>query len=134
MPEPALIHIFLDLDGVLADFDHHAHEQGKRDDAGKMKHSELDYQWWATMPVCEGAKEFYDAVQKIGVVKFLTAPFLDKECFSGKAAWIEAFVPERGKFILKDLIICASSDKRYACPHGGSGWSTTAVPITKFQA
>jgi hypothetical protein len=107
------IHIFIDLDGVIADFDAHARVQGKYDPAGKVKWDELDYQWWATMPVCAGAKEFYDAAQKLGVVKFLTAPVLSEECFSGKAHWIQNFVPERGKFILLDLIICPSADKGY---------------------
>jgi len=105
------IHIFIDLDGVIADFDGHARAQGKYDQAGKAKWDELDYQWWATMPACAGAKEFYDAATKLGVVKFLTAPVLSEECFSGKARWIQDFVPERGKFILGDLII--GSDKSY---------------------
>ena len=107
------IHIFLDLDGVMADFDRHAHEQDKYTVDGKMKWNELNYEWWSTMPVCEGAKEFYDAAKKMGVVKFLTAPVMSEECFSGKARWVQNFLPERGKFAMADLIICPSSDKGY---------------------
>jgi hypothetical protein len=106
-------HIFLDLDGVLADFDLHAHQENKIGPDGKLKYDELDYKWWSTMPAFEGAREFYDAARKLGIVKFLTGPMMSEECFSGKAHWVQEFVPERGKFILKDLIICPSSDKAY---------------------
>jgi hypothetical protein len=105
------IHIFLDLDGVMSDFDRHAHEQGKYTSDGKLKWDDLDYQWWSTMPVCDGAKDFYDAVKKIAVVKFLTAPVMSAECFGGKAKWVQDFLPERGKFALMDLII--TQDKHY---------------------
>jgi hypothetical protein len=110
---PAQIHIFIDLDGVLADFDRHARAHGKYDASGNVKWEELDYQWWVTMPACAGAKVFYDAAKKLGIVKFLTAPVKSEECFSGKAHWIQDFVPERGKFALMDLIICPSADKGY---------------------
>lgn len=107
------IHIFLDLDGVMADFDRHAREQGKYAADGKLKWDELDYQWWSTMPACDGAQEFYDAVKKMGIVRFLTAPVLHEECFSGKAAWVQNFVPERGKRMMKEIIICPGADKHY---------------------
>jgi len=111
-------HIFLDLDGVMADFDLHAVQQGKRTADGQNKWDEIDRQWWVTMPAFAGAKEFYDAAKKMGVVKFLTAPALDAECFAGKADWVQSFVPEQGKLILKHLIICPSADKHYlAKPH-----------------
>ncbi len=106
-------HIFLDLDGVMADFDSHAIAEGKYTDDGKVKWDALDYEWWVTMPPCDGAKDFYDDVKNKGIVKFLTAPVLNGDCFAGKAAWVQKFVPERGKFILNDLIICPGSDKYY---------------------
>ena len=113
MAEDQQFHIFLDLDGVLADFQRHAEQQNKISSDGKIKREELDYNWWVTIPSCEGAREFYDAVQKMGIVKFLTGPMLNEECFSGKARWVQNFVPEKGKFILHDLIICSSKDKAY---------------------
>ncbi len=106
-------HIFLDLDGVLADFELHAQQEKKYTPTGKIDYDALDYKWWSTMPAFDGAKEFYDAARKMGVVKFLTGPIANEECFSGKAHWVQTFVPERGKKILKDLIICASADKAY---------------------
>lgn len=105
-------HIFLDLDGVMADFDSHAVSKGKYTDDGKVKWDELDLEWWRSMPSCEGAKEFYDAVKNMGVVKFLTAPILSTDCFTGKALWVQKF-SKQGKFALNDLIICPGSDKYY---------------------
>lgn len=105
------VRIFIDLDGVLADFDLHLRQEGKRAPDGKPNWDELDYAWWSTIPLCVGAKNFYDEACKMGATKFLTAPVLDEECFSGKARWVQDFVPERGKDILKDLIVCPSTDK-----------------------
>lgn len=103
--------IFFDLDGVLSDFDLHLHNENKLTADGKTNWDALDYQWWSTMPVIEGAKEFYDEAKTLGKAKFLTAPVMGQDCFAGKAAWIQKFLPERGKFALMDLIICPSGDK-----------------------
>jgi len=107
------IYIFFDLDGVLADFDRHAREQNKYTEDGKVKWGELDHQWWATMPAFFGAKKFYSAVRKLGKVKFLTAPVLGADCFSGKAEWVQKFASRRGKYALMDLIICPAKDKYF---------------------
>jgi hypothetical protein len=107
------IHIFIDLDGVLADFDAHARAHGKYTSDGRTKWDELDYQWWSTMPVYPGAKAFYDAALKLGEVRFLSAPAANEGCFSGKAHWVQGFLPEHGKFAMKELIICAARDKHY---------------------
>lgn len=104
--------VFFDLDGVLADFDRHANEQGKYDENGKLKWDELDYAWWTTMPPCKDAKAFYDEVSGQHTTKFLTAPVLSEECFSGKANWVGTFTG-KGKFALKELIICPSKDKHF---------------------
>jgi hypothetical protein len=105
------IEIFLDLDGVIADFETHIATQNKRKPDGKIDWDALDYQWWSTMPAYTGAKAFYDHLKAIAPVKFLTGPVLIEDCYSGKAAWVKKFVPESGKFILSDLIICPSKEK-----------------------
>ena len=79
MPAPANQNskavIYFDLDGVLADFDRHATEQGKRNPDGSLNYDSLDEQdWWSSMPVCEGAKAFYDEVSAKHDTMFLTAP------------------------------------------------------------
>jgi hypothetical protein len=103
--------IFLDMDGVLTDFESHAEQENKLTPDGKLKYAELDYKWWATMPEYEGAKAFYDEARQLGATRFLTGPTLHEDSYSGKAAWLQKFVPERGKFILQDLMLCRSEEK-----------------------
>jgi hypothetical protein len=103
--------IFLDLDGVIADFDTHKKSKLKSD--GKTDYDALDYAWWTTMPVFKGAKDFYYELRKQGQVRFLTGPVPLVDCFAGKAAWInKKFIPERGRWGLNDLIICHSKAKQ----------------------
>lgn len=104
--------IYLDMDGVIGDFMTHAHAHGKLKADDTPKWDELDYDWWSTMPAYDGAKVFYDVLKKLAPVQFLTAPVPSTDCFAGKADWVQAFVPERGKFILSDLIICHASVKQ----------------------
>lgn len=101
------IDVLIDLDGVLADFALHAQNHGKMDDQDKVKWNELDHDWWASMPAFDGAKKFYDDLATMTNTSFLTTPSMGVECFSGKAAWLKSFVPERSWSILKDLIICS---------------------------
>ena len=104
--------IFLDIDGVVADFDTHLHTQNKTKPNGKIDHDALDYAWWSTIPIYEGARSFYDELTALNEVKFLTGPMVSVDCFAGKAAWIsEKFLPDRGKWALTDLIICHSKRK-----------------------
>ncbi len=103
--------IFLDLDGVLADFEGHARLENKYKPDGKVNYDALDYEWYVTMPAYKGARQFYDDVRKLGFTRFLTGPVLSEDCYAGKAHWVQDFVPERGKFILEDLIICDSENK-----------------------
>lgn len=112
------VSIFLDLDGVVADFDSHADACAKKTPDGKMNWEALDFQWWVTMPAFAGAKKFYDDLKNLAPVKFLTAPVLSEDCFSGKAKWVQNFVPEKGRWILMDLIICPSQDKRNLAKSG----------------
>lgn len=103
--------IFLDLDGVIADFDMHADVHNKRLPDGKLDRESLDYEWWSSIPVFKGAHDFYDALRKIAHVKFLTGPMINPASHGGKAEWIRKFHPERGKWLLSDLIICPAKDK-----------------------
>lgn len=103
--------IFLDLDGVIADFKTHVTTQNKRKADGEIDWPALDHQWWATMPAFKGARTFYDRLLTLAPVKFLTKPVLNEGSFSGKAAWIKSFVPERGRWALEDLIILPGDAK-----------------------
>ena len=66
--------IFVNMNGVITDFERHMDAAGKRGADGKAKWAELDHKWWATMPAFDGAKEFYAAVAREGNARLLTAP------------------------------------------------------------
>jgi len=100
--------IFLDMDGVLSDFDKHARDHGKFDAKGQPKWDELDFGWWSTMPAFDGMKKFYEDMKEFGKVRMLTAPTPRTACFHGKAVWVEK---QWGHWGLLDLIICRAQDK-----------------------
>ncbi|MBU6476207.1 MAG: hypothetical protein KGL10_02990 [Alphaproteobacteria bacterium] len=103
--------IFFDMDGVVADFLGHAARENKVGPDGNCKFDEMDEAWWAGIPAFPGARDFYDAACALARTRFLSGPALNPECFSGKALWVMDFVPERGKSILGDLVICRSESK-----------------------
>lgn len=105
------IEIFVDMDGVLTDFDSHARAQGKYHDDGRVNWDAIGYGWWVSMPAFDGAKKFYEDLKAHGNVRILTSPALSADCYRGKAEWVERFWPERGKFALRDLIICPSTKR-----------------------
>lgn len=107
---PKLVDIFVDMDGVLSDFDSHAKAHGKYDAKGGTKWDELDFKWWSTMPAYEGMKEFYAELKKIGTVSFLTGPIVSPECHYGKAEWVQR---QWSKWALTELVICPAERKRY---------------------
>lgn len=110
--------IFLDIDGVIGDFEKHMHAHGKAKADGSPKWEELDMEWWKSMPAFEGARTFYEELRAIAPVRFLTAPIPKTDSFGGKAEWVQSFLPERGRFALLDLIICRAVDKPLlARPH-----------------
>jgi hypothetical protein len=113
MTMPGLEIVFLDIDGVLSDFDAHAKAHNAIKSDGKFNYDALDFKWWSTIPVVSGARAFYDALQATEIdVKFLTGPMVSVECFGGKASWLQnQFLPDRGKWALTDLIICHSKRK-----------------------
>lgn len=106
------IRIFLDLDGVIADFDSHTKAHDKRWTNGWIKYKELDTAWWVSMPSFDGAKDFYDQLVLRAPTKFLTAspPTSGSDPYSAKATWVMNFA-ERDHHALKDLILCSRADK-----------------------
>jgi len=112
---PSDVVIFLDIDGVLADFEKHLHEKGKANEKGQPKWDELDHEWWTGIPVIPGAKKFHSELKQMGPVKFLSAPVPIVDSFSGKAEWLSHtfFKMPQGRFALLDLILCAGKDKKY---------------------
>lgn len=110
--------IFVDMDGVLSDFDGHARAHGKFNPDGSTKWDQLDQNWWRTMPAYPGMKDFYESLRQITNTRILTAPVSSSGCYAGKAQWVEDMWPERGIFAILDLIICRAEDKQLlARPH-----------------
>ncbi len=113
----AEIIIYLDMDGVFTRWEDYADAAAKAQGIPADKLSDfyhtLDEDWWATIPAYDGARAFYDSVKAIGPsrVKFLTGVKLNPGCFSGKAIWLQNFIPERGLSIMRDYLPCSSGDK-----------------------
>lgn len=108
--------VFFDIDGVLGDFDNHAKAQGKEHPDGRKNYDAMDEQWWATMPVTDGAREMVKAVRTLAdEVRFLTGPVPHTSCYGGKAKWVESFFSaEMNRFkSLPHLIICPAKDKAF---------------------
>lgn len=119
MQDDSLIEIFFDMDGVISDFDRHCDMTGIRRADGRLDYSSMNtVEWYANMPVFDGARQFYDALCLRSRVRFLTAPIKFPECFAGKAEWIKKFVPHRQNEILADLMIVASKDKQLVARPG----------------
>lgn len=111
------ITIFLDIDGVLADFDGHAKTHNKFKGDGKLDFEALDFHWWSTIPAYDGAKAFYDNMKALAKTKLLTAPMVSPHSHHGKAVWLEKF-DTGNKWALMDMIICPSRDKHYLACEG----------------
>ena len=110
LPKPI---VFFDMDGVLADFYPHAKAHDKLDAKGEAKWDELDYKWWISMPVCDGAKAVYDSVYTKYPeleARILSAPALSEESFAGKAHWVQQF-HGGDRRSLSNLLLVAAKDK-----------------------
>ncbi len=102
--------IFVDLDGVIADFDSHANATSKPLVNGERDWSSMGREWWASIPIFPGARAFVAELSTFGVVRFLSAVIMHPGCHSGKADWLVDFgMGDAG--ILRNLILCARSEK-----------------------
>ena len=118
MAEHLPFEIYLDVDGVLLDFDSHAHDTGKYNESGKMDYESLDYEWYQGLPEYDGARDFHRDLSDIARVRFLTAPTMTPDYHRSRSEWVTEFLPKKGKFALLDLIICPARDKSLlAAPH-----------------
>lgn len=103
------LELFLDLDGVLADWHRSCNE---------LTEEPMSEAWWECMNEeffkslwwIEGAKEFYEECKEFAEIRFLTGTILTAGCPEGKSKWIEEFTGE-GKWGRSKLIMCNSRDK-----------------------
>mmetsp|Transcript_48172 Transcript_48172/g.85528 ORF Transcript_48172/g.85528 Transcript_48172/m.85528 type:complete len:1677 (-) Transcript_48172:71-5101(-) len=118
-PSPSTIsHIYMDLDGVLVDFEAGFEKEfGSFPDAKvRWQHIEKTPGFYDSLPWMEGARKLWDHVQSLGVpVSILTGiphGSLGERSASEKRSWVER---ELGTV---DVITCLSSDKP---THSGPG-------------
>jgi len=104
-------HIFLDMDGVIADIETHGHTHNKFAADGRLDYDALDFKWWSGVPEFSGAYDFFKKLQKRGTVRFLSGPIPSAACYGGKAEWVKKFARKRGKWAILDLMIVRSRDK-----------------------
>lgn len=104
-------HIFLDMDGVIADLQAHGESQNKFKKDGKLDYDALDYDFWRSVPEFPGAFDFYSKLKNRGQMRFLTGPIPSAACYGGKADWVKNFARNRGKWAILDLMIVRSRDK-----------------------
>jgi hypothetical protein len=84
--------IFLDLDGVIADW------ETQRKNWGWNAQSNTDYfphKFWANIPIFDHGLAFYRALRDMAPVVILTSPSNNPECLSGKAEWIDKHLKTR---------------------------------------
>ncbi len=105
--------VFFDIDGVVGDFSAHLDAHGLRGQDGHPRWNDIPLSWWLSMPPIAGAQDFFVRVAAKLPARFLTAPSLSTDCFTGKAAWVQTFLPHEGKGALKRLIIAHAGDKAF---------------------
>lgn len=106
------ISFFLDIDGVIADMQGHLDNTPELHKDGKVLWNEMGHEFTSTIPVIDGARDFFFSLKDMGDVRFLTSPSLIDGNYSGKAKWVsESFLPEYGRDALRILMIVRKNDK-----------------------
>lgn len=96
--------VFLDIDGVVGDFESHWNSPKWQN----WEISDLPREFWETIPLFTYSKDFYKALTDIVPVVFLTSPSSNPECVAGKHFWIEKH------FKTRDFLLGGC---KWACAH-----------------
>jgi 5'(3')-deoxyribonucleotidase len=129
------MNIFLDIDGVMSNWNEHALFTIKKEMTpsirkwileGKLinKHPDIDeanlfgeiekigVNWWANIPLLPWADQLYKMTRSHGDLYFLSSPCRGSSSFSGKAEWVKKNFPKSKDNIIitKHKHLCASYD------------------------
>lgn len=104
-------HLFIDSDGVFADFDEHIHQlfgvyPRQMNDAEMWRRANAHPSFWDDMPLMPGAHEFFDAIKHVRPTVLTGCPKSDYDrAASAKLAWWKRH------FGHEQVITCLSRDK-----------------------
>lgn len=108
--------LFVDLDGVLADFDqHHENLFGRRPDGHDADWEKITKHgfFYATMPLMKDARELWDYLKRYEPIILTGVPSSDGDrCADQKRAWGLVHLGAA------NMITCASKDKATFCVPG----------------
>lgn len=114
--------VFLDIDGVVGDFE--LHWQSPKWQNWNI--SDLPKEFWETIPLFNYSHNFYNALKEIAPVVFLTSPSSNPECVAGKHFWIEKH------FKTRDFLLGGC---KWACAHPNSMLIDDSIgKIDRFKA
>ncbi|MEO5348949.1 MAG: hypothetical protein H7836_04825 [Magnetococcus sp. YQC-3] len=113
--------IFLDVDGVLADFEKHLLDIYKIDintiNKDEIPWDYIGYEFYSTIPIFDGAKNFYKTISDLYNVYILSGTILTPGCYSGKAEWIKTVLGDN-LYDLRKVIFCLSKNKKLLAAPG----------------
>jgi 5'(3')-deoxyribonucleotidase len=93
--------IYIDLDGVVADFDAHVHLLGERDPA--REECKTPEHYFTNLPLIEGSVEALGILSEYYDLYFLSTPqWSNPYCWMEKRLWVETHF---GKLMFKRLIL-----------------------------
>jgi len=102
--------VFVDMDGVLTDFDKHFETLGfgTVEEAEEETHKRVwrlvkdhgNKEFWSKMPWIHNGKKLWDIVKQYNPT-ILSSPIKDKSCYEGKREWVERELGPRVKVILR---------------------------------
>lgn len=99
--------IFLDLDGVVVDFNGHLKEWQSKHPAD-VNIDTLPYEYWNSLQMFDWALMMHADLQKYAPVVFLTSPTNFGQCAAGKLDWIQRNFKTRDFLIGGCKWACAS--------------------------
>lgn len=144
--------IYLDLDGVLTDFDRHLQEYLKINVGPTMNFQHwlavnrvdtLPQSFWATLPWTPYGRQLYAECMRVAPVVILTSPGNNWESSAGKHDWINRelktrdFIISGQKWLLGNPLTLLIDDRRKNtdafATHGGRTFLYSDLSLTTYE-